>query len=152
MFSKSERTEQFSKFSDWLLQNAVRAPVMTQDEPQSATPVPFDGQMLQEVFGLDRQELHAMLDIVVRDLGRYLIELEAAVAAGDFDGVGRSAHRLRGPSSAVLAWETCDAASAVEAAAQQGDSHLVQAAVANLHRLHEELVKALEAFDRGSAS
>ena len=63
--SKSERTEQFSIFSDWLLQNAVRAPAMTQDEPQSATHVPFDGQMLQEVFGLDREELHTMLGVVV---------------------------------------------------------------------------------------
>jgi HPt (histidine-containing phosphotransfer) domain-containing protein len=107
--------------------------------------------MLLEVFGLDRHELHTMLTIVVQDLGRYLLELETAISSGDFDEIGRSAHRLRGPSSAVLAWDACEAASAVEEAARCADSGLVQAALENLRRLHEELVRALKDFDQGSA-
>lgn len=123
---------------------------MTQDHFPSATPrAPFDGAMLQEVFGLDRQELHAMLGIVVRDLGRYLAELDAAVAAGDFDAIGRSAHSLRGPSSAVLAWDTCEAAGVVEDAAHHRDRRLVVDATEKLRSFHRALVDALRHFDRG---
>lgn len=93
-----------------------------------------------------------MLGIVVRDLGRYLADLEAAAAAGDFDAVGRSAHCLRGPSSAVLAWDTCEAAGAVEEAAHRRDANLVASAVEHLRVFHRELVRALEDFDRGGGA
>jgi len=84
---------------------------------------------------LDRNHLRALTE-GDRDFERELIDayrqsatdilklLRVHVAAGDFDGVGREAHALRGASLNVGATSVAKCCAEIEAAARAGDTHI----------------------------
>jgi HPt (histidine-containing phosphotransfer) domain-containing protein len=125
------------------------APVLVvDDEVARQVAGVLDVNRLDELLALDPEDPSLVLRMVDRfpdNTGESLAALEAACAEGDAGGVERAAHRLKGTASnlgaKVLAARSLD----VELTGDRGEVP-EGAAVADLARLREEAIAALETF------
>jgi two-component system sensor histidine kinase EvgS len=113
--------------------------------PQANRPPPLDPSVLGEISGGDetteRDLLFDFMDTTRHDLDT----LQRAQAAADAEGTGREAHKIKGASRIVGAWELAEAAGAVEQAGKEGDLQKLLALTPDLltayHRLRLHLAQ-----------
>ena len=67
-------------------------------ERAEAADSPIDFERLREVSDDDAEMMNELIDLYFSQTGEQLDELENAVAAGNFDGIYKSAHKIAGGS------------------------------------------------------
>lgn len=86
----------------------------------------LDGTALADLTELDPtgELLRRVLGLFVTDAATSVGEMVASIAAGDRDGAGAAAHRLKSASAYVGATDLAELCASIEAAARSGDEPL----------------------------
>jgi HPt (histidine-containing phosphotransfer) domain-containing protein len=108
----------------------------------------LDREMLDEHILGDVEFLLELVRVFTADSAATLAGIQAALGAGDADGVERGAHRLKGSLGALAALAAADAARRLEATGKAGDlaaaTHAWDVLQHELARLRPELERATQ--------
>jgi HPt (histidine-containing phosphotransfer) domain-containing protein len=122
----------------------------TAPPPQLAPPVLIDWQVVLAGFRGDRQLVGDVVATVRIESPRLLDSAQVALAAGDFETLGRLAHTLKGSLRYFGPTEAYQAAVALEQAARTGPHESAPLLFAQAVRLARQLCEHLaECVERG---
>jgi signal transduction histidine kinase/CheY-like chemotaxis protein/HPt (histidine-containing phosphotransfer) domain-containing protein len=109
----------------WLPHTAPKtstpAPAVPRALPQLEDPSPLDPRALDALAGGDEHAVRALLEDFLASTRQDLEELDTARAAGDFAGLARQAHKIKGAAQLVGALELAEAASRLEIGSRAAD-------------------------------
>jgi HPt (histidine-containing phosphotransfer) domain-containing protein len=103
-----------------------------------------------ESIGRDPDFLAEMLETYFDDSPRQLAALEAALAAGDADGLRRAAHSLKSNSATFGALAFAAKAKEIEMLAKEGDLHGAAPKTAALAAEYPQVEQGLRELQHGS--
>jgi HPt (histidine-containing phosphotransfer) domain-containing protein len=105
---------------------------------------------LLESFGSDADFLAEMLDTYFDDSPKQIAAMEAALAAGDAEGLRRAAHSLKSNSATFGALAFSAQAKEIEMMAKQGELPAAEAKVASLAAEYPRVELALRELQNGA--
>jgi two-component system, sensor histidine kinase and response regulator len=77
------------------------SPVGLDDPDPEATSAPMDLSVLTELFGNDRDGMRDMMALFLDNADRLIVEIDAALDAGDASALSRAGHGLKGAANAI---------------------------------------------------
>lgn len=111
------------------------------------TPPILDPAVLKQLLALDgggKGLLKEMAQLFREDIGGRLDAIEAALAAGNLEGVGQEAHAIKGAAGAVGARRLQAQAQEIERGARAGALGAAAEQIADLRPAFEEAAVALD--------
>jgi HPt (histidine-containing phosphotransfer) domain-containing protein len=89
---------------------------MSRDEPKDSSVNVLDTAVLDELRGLDDEDLRDLVDLYFADVETQLTNLRDSLAANAADGVAAAAHRVKGASLSIGAARVASIAAEIEVA------------------------------------
>jgi CheY-like chemotaxis protein/HPt (histidine-containing phosphotransfer) domain-containing protein len=110
----------------WLPHTAPNPAAAVNPAPRATAPLEnpptLDVRTLQTLAGGDEHATRALLEDFLDSTRQDLADLETARAAGDFTGLARQAHKIKGAAQLVGALELAEAASRLEIGSRAADA------------------------------
>ena len=77
-------------------------------------------KILDELGGIDEADYDALVAELIREGGKQILSLEAALQRGDLDGIAKIAHAIKGAAGNLRIYRIQEIAGALESEAQGG--------------------------------
>lgn len=110
----------------------------------------LDRSSILEQLDGSQELLTELVQLFLVEAPQLIEAMRKALQQGDMQGLGRSAHSMKGAAGNFCAHATVSAASQLEDYAKKGDAESAKAALATLQAIMERLLPELASMCQGS--